>query len=100
MRFAALFRLCVTSAVVLALPGCAEAQYMYLDSNGDGVHSVADQVAGTGITTVAIWLQTNQSAEGDTATCSSSDEELTINSYEFTLSVLGGTVAWGSFVNA
>ena len=38
----------------------ATAQYMYLDTNGDGVHTAADVLQPNGTpTTVDVWLRTN-----------------------------------------
>jgi len=84
-------------ALVLAPP--ATAQYLYLDSNGDGAHTAADVVSPTGSTTVDVWLDTNHNRDGSTATCVTGDGELTINSYEFILKAQHGTVTWGSFTN-
>jgi len=87
----------LSAALVLAPP--AIAQYLYLDSNGDGAHTAADVVSPTGNTTVDVWLNTNHNRDGSTATCVTGDGELTINSYEFILKAQHGTVTWGSFTN-
>jgi len=84
-------------ALVLAPP--ASAQYLYLDSNGDGVPTAADVLAPTGTTTVDIYLSTDHNRDGSTATCVTGDGNLTINSYEFILKAQHGTVTWGTFTN-
>ena len=35
----------------------AAAQYMYLDTNGDGVNTSADRMPSSGTVTIAVWLQ-------------------------------------------
>jgi hypothetical protein len=46
------------------------AQYMYLDSNGDGIHTAADEVNPAGPTTIEIWLNTAVNRDGSPAVCS------------------------------
>ncbi len=97
MNLARAAALCALAILALASP--AYPQYMYLDSNGDGIHSVADQVNPTGPTTFDIWLDTDSNRDGSTVTCAQGPEAMTINSYEFILHADGGTVAWSGFVN-
>ena len=54
-------------ALVLPLfaPSFGTAQYMYLDSNGDGLHSGSDRLSASGATTVDVWLKTNENRDGD-----------------------------------
>src|SRR6266581_4329966 len=78
----------------------ATAQYMYLDSNGDGVHTSADQVNPSGPTVIDIWLDTDSNRDGSPAVCSTdSQAPLNINSYGVALKAAGGTVTWGTFTN-
>ncbi|HYJ32652.1 MAG TPA: FG-GAP-like repeat-containing protein [Candidatus Binatia bacterium] len=85
--------------LILALPlAHAAAQYMYLDTNGDGIHTAADVVAG-GTTSVDVWLRTNVNRDSSPASCVTSDGDLTINSYEFILRTSNGTVSWGAIEN-
>ncbi len=96
------FRFLLSSASLITLflsAGPAEAQYLYLDSNGDGVHSASDVLSPTGTTTIDVWLRTDTNRDGSTAVCSSGDGELTINSYEFILRATNGTIAWGTLTN-
>ena len=77
----------------------ARAQYMYLDANGDGIHTQADELAPTGSTVVDVWLHTDQNQDGTPASCSTGDGDLAINSYEFILHAAGGSVSWAGFTN-
>src|SRR5712671_1859459 len=77
----------------------ASAQYMYVDTNGDGVHSAADAIQPTGTTTLDLWLKTDAGRDGTPATCDTGDGELTVNGYEFILHATNGTVAWGVVAN-
>ncbi|MEK7316703.1 MAG: PKD domain-containing protein [Candidatus Eisenbacteria bacterium] len=78
----------------------AEAQYLYLDANGDGVNSTSDRLSPIGVaTTVDVWLRTNANRDGSPAVCSSADGNLTINSYVVNLAASGGTLAFSGFVN-
>jgi hypothetical protein len=88
-------------AAVLAFlsAGPASAQFMYLDTDGDGLSSPADVISPTGPTTVDVWLRTDTNADGSPASCVSADGDLTLNSYEFILHAVNGTVTWGAFTN-
>lgn len=94
--------LAAASALALAflvLPVAARAQYMYLDSNGDGVHTAADALNPSGTTQVDVWIRTDHNRDGSAATCVTGDGDLTINSYTFILHAENGTVGWGTVVN-
>ena len=84
---------------IAALPARSQAQYMYLDSNGDGVHTAADVVNPTGTTTFDVYLITDQNADGSHASCQWDGEELDIGSYTVGLRAMGGEVTWGSPIN-
>ena len=80
----------------------ANAQYLYLDSNGDGVHTSADVLGGSGTNVVDVWIITNQNRDGSLAICDAAGESgtpLTIGSYLYVLEAVGGTVAYGTPVN-
>jgi hypothetical protein len=84
--------------LVLAAP-TARAQYMYLDSNGNGVHDSGDQLAPNGTaTTVDLWLDTNHNRDGSVATCNVGPEPLSMHDYYFHLLASGGSVTYGGFV--
>jgi len=87
-------------ATLLLLPSSSQAQYMYLDSNGDGVHSSADVLHGTGPTVVDIWLDTAHNRDGSTTHCSAgTTQPLSMFSYEVTLEATDGTAVFSSFTN-
>ena len=91
---------CFFLSLLYAAP--ASAQYMYLDTNGDGVNTAGDRIPfseGGEFTNVDIWLDTTTNRDGTAATCASSGEPLSIGSYEICLSVVGGSVDWGTFTN-
>jgi hypothetical protein len=85
--------------VLLLAPVHLSAQYMYLDSDGDGLHSAADQINPTGATNVNVYLRTDQNRNGTAAVCPTAGSPFTINSYGVNLRASGGTIAWGTFVN-
>lgn len=89
---------CGTVCAALSFLQNAEAQYMYLDSDGDGLSTSNDTLRVPGTTRVDIWLSTNRNRDGSTATCPSG-QALTLNSYEFLLRAIDGTVAWGPYTN-
>jgi len=95
LRMAAL-----AAALLLPIAMPASAQYMFLDSNGDGLHTAADDLNSNGTpTTVDVYVITNMNRDGSTATCDTGDGALTINSYVFELSAIGGNVTYSGFVN-
>jgi hypothetical protein len=73
---------------------------MYLDSNGDGIHTAADVVNPGGPTTIEIWLDTAANRDGSPAVCSV-DPTLTfeLRQYAVDLTASGGTIAWGTYTN-
>src|SRR5216117_2192112 len=99
MRF--VFRLALFAAVLtlpFAIP--ASAQYMYLDSNANGVHDVGDRMNANGTATTAdLYVITNQNRDGSTATCDTGTEPLTINQYQVNLLAVNGTVTYSGFIN-
>jgi hypothetical protein len=86
-------------AAAMLLPAAASSQYLYLDSNGDGISDGSDVVQAVGPTTINVWLRTDANRDGSPAVCSSEDGPLSINSYEFVLRAINGTIAWGSAFN-
>jgi hypothetical protein len=78
----------------------AFAQYMYLDSNSDGIHTTADAVNSGGPTTIDVWLDTQHNRDGSLAVCyPDTTQPLTIFSYVFSLRTTNGTASWSGFVN-
>lgn len=91
---------CCAALCVLAFPSFVYGQYMYLDSNGDGVHTSTDRVLSALPTVVDVWITTNVNRDGSPVSCPTGDGDLTISSYEFILHAVDGTVAWGAYENA
>jgi len=90
--------------LIVALAGFAApaaAQYMYLDSNGNGVHDGGDRLAANGTaTTVDVWINTNHNRDGSLATCDSDGTlPLGLNSYVVNLLAANGLVSYSGFVN-
>jgi PKD repeat protein len=93
----------------LLYPVSSRAQYMYLDTNGDGVHTDADVLSPTGLTHVAVWLDTHHDRNGSLQSCNSHtdaphswerstpDPGLDIFSYDIFLTATHGTIVWGGF---
>ncbi|HET9252784.1 MAG TPA: putative Ig domain-containing protein [Candidatus Eisenbacteria bacterium] len=77
------------------------AQYMFLDTNGDGLHTDADDLAANGTPTVAtLYVITNQNRDGTGATCDQDPlTPLSINSYVVNLQAVGGLVEYSNFTN-
>jgi hypothetical protein len=94
-------RLLAIGAILLGFQGTrvAEAQYMYLDSNGDGVHSAADVITATGTTNFDVWIRTDKNRDGSSATCPTGDGPLSMISYSLFVHASGGTVRWTSSQN-
>jgi len=78
----------------------ASAQYMYLDTDGDGVNTSADILSGSSPVPVKVYLRTDQNRSGSPTACSTGPEALSIFSWEFILRVSGGTVTWGALTLA
>jgi len=74
----------------------ASAQYIYLDTNGDGSNTPADNFACSGSTTLDIWLDTAFNRDGSLGVCPTGN----IYSYQFIVRAGGGIVEWGGFTNA
>ena len=86
---------------VLCLPATTGAQYMYLDSNGNGIHDVGDRVHSCSVPgdSVSIWLDTARNRDGSPGTCPFETGALNMSHYEFVLQAVGGTVVWGHMTN-
>jgi len=77
----------------------SQAQYMYLDANGDGLNSTSDRLNHIGTTTLDLWLDTYHDRTGAVVACSDGVTQITLSSYEFILRSGGGTINWGSYNN-
>jgi len=73
---------------------------MFLDSNGDGLHTSADQVNPAGPTTVDVWLDTANNRDGSPVVCGPLPSQVVdFFGYQFALRANGGTITWGSLTN-
>lgn len=77
----------------------ARGQYIFADTNRDGLSSSQDQLAAVGPSNVDIWLQTNTNRDGSPVRLATGAPPLTILGYEFVLAAVGGTVTWGRYTN-
>ncbi len=91
----------LTAFALLPLATPASAQYMYLDSNANGVHDDGDRLNPNGTaTTVDVWLFTNQNRDGTIVECNVDPSlPLNMNSYVVNLKASGGEVTYANFVN-
>src|SRR6266705_3355276 len=100
MKF--VFRLALFAAV-LTLPFTvpASAQYMYMDSNGNGIHDTGDRLnANNDSTVVDIYLVTNMNKDGSVAGCNTvPGTVMDINSYAVNIVATGGTATYGNYIN-
>ena len=87
-------------AAALSYGTAAQAQYIYIDVNGDGVCTLTD-VLTSSVTSVDIWLNTNHSQGGATVTCSDGTNPLDIGSYDLILHKAGGgSLTFGTWTNS
>src|SRR6266853_1151832 len=89
--------LAVAGLAALATP--AAAQYMYLDSNGNGIHDTGDRMNKSAATPVDVWLDTDSNRDGSAGVCETGPGLLDMSHYEFVLQAVGGTVTWGPMTN-
>ncbi|MGH7682140.1 MAG: PKD domain-containing protein, partial [Candidatus Eiseniibacteriota bacterium] len=74
----------------------AVAQYMFLDSNGDGVNNDQDRLDPGGTATIDVWLDTAKNRDGSPTTCDVDvSKAMSIASWEIVLHAVGGTIDWG-----
>lgn len=86
--------------LLLSFTSPAFAQYMFLDSNGDGLNDANDRIDPNGPTTIDIWVDTSTNRDGSPATCDTDPAtQLTINQWEVVLRAVGGTLRWGPLDN-
>jgi hypothetical protein len=96
-----LLYLAVAAALVVGAP--AYAQFVFLDTNGDGLASctdpmLPDDVLAPGTMNVDVYFDTNHNPDGSLATCDTGPEPLSMNSYTFVLRASGtGSVVYNSW---
>ncbi len=88
--------LAVPVVIALLAGAPASAQYIYIDTNGDGMNTWADSLNSTGTTAVDIWIDTGSNRNGTHGNCS----EPGLVSFSMNLKAVGGTVNWGTFTSA
>jgi hypothetical protein len=79
------------AAFVTAVP--AAAQYIYFDTNNDGINTWADSLNASGPTTVDVWIDTGLNDDGSPGFCGQAG----FSSYEVLLQATGGTMTWGTW---
>jgi len=99
-------RLVLTAALlpILLADRTADAQYLYLDTTGDGLNYYHELLIGhgdtqpdcvfSGVTDVDVYLVTNMNADGTVPTCSTG-QPYSVSSYELLISGLGSVVPTG-----
>src|SRR2546428_8721191 len=97
-------RVLVTLLTVVAVAGLAQvasAQYMYMDTNGNGIHDTGDRMnANTDSTVVDFYLNTTLNRNGSTVTCNTvPGTAMDINSYAFNIVATNGTVTYRNYIN-
>jgi hypothetical protein len=107
-RTSYLARLVTFAPLVLAAallgPAPGRAQYLFLDTDGDGVHTAAD-VVNPGTTHVDVWLDTQHDRGGAFQSCNAHSgasqggvsEGPDMFSYDIFLLAEHGTVSWGAY---
>lgn len=80
-------RLLLLLALLVQAPP-AVAQFMYFDSDGDGVYT-PNETLNPATTAVDVWLDSSRQSDGSEAVCNSSSAALTIGSYSFILIAVG-----------
>jgi hypothetical protein len=98
--------LLILTAIVAIVTGApASAQYMWIDTNGDGINGCTtgsdpsdDEHLDASVTSIDIWLSTDKDIGGNPVVCPSG-ETLTINSYTFVLTSGYGTVTYGAWTD-
>jgi len=87
------------AACVFGRPPGASAQYMFLDTDGDGLWSSADTLSYPGANNIDVWVVTNLNRDGSEGSCGGVGD-LSILSYGFILRASGAGVIWESYQNA
>lgn len=92
--------LALSAFALLALAGPVRAQYMWLDSNGDGINDAADCLNDIGIpTTVDVYIDTAHNKDGSAAICDNGPGTMYIYNYNFCVKLTNGTAAFGGYLN-
>jgi len=82
------------ATLAAALP--ATAQYIYMDTNGDGLNTWADSLNATGTTALDLWIDSASNRDGSQGGC----RERGLASFSLNIHADGGTINWGTFTSA
>src|SRR5207245_6586931 len=99
------FAFAFTLAILLVLSRTGLAQYLYIDTDGDGIHTLADRIHPGTPTTLFVYLDTTHDRDGSMQSCNShtgapfTSPDLTIFSYDVIFVAQGGTVRWGTYAD-
>ena len=93
----------LSALLLLPFAGTASAQYLWMDTNGDGVNTSADVMSPNGSPTVVdVWINTSHNKDGSAAVCQSGDPDSfleTWNSFATHITANGGTVTYSGYTN-
>jgi hypothetical protein len=90
----------VFALAAILLPSPARAQYLFLDTNGDGVFTAADKLHPVHATTVDLWLDTAHNRDGSVASCGANPASpLNLSSYVVNLEATSGAVSYSAYTN-
>ncbi len=95
------FGLVVCLLLFATSPSTVSAQYIYIDANGDGIHTASDVMPALGAPQIVdVWLDRTHNRDGSVATCNTGDGDLSFsNSYSVNIKANFGTVAFSNFTN-
>ena len=92
-----------TFAALVSLPFAvpASAQYIYLDSNANGVRDAGDRMNANGTPTIVdVYINTNHNPDGSVAVCDAdAAAPLDFSAYAINLFAVNGTVTYSGFIN-
>jgi hypothetical protein len=89
-----------SALVAVTVPPAARAQYIYMDTNGDGICNFTDILVSS-VTAVGVYLDTNHNASGSTVKCATnSAEPLDIFSYDIVFHSTNDPITLDGWTNA
>jgi len=82
------------------VPRAGFSQYIFLDTNADGVSTTADRLSKDDVSAIDIWIDTSRNRDGSAARYSlEPTKALSMFSYGVILRAVGGTMKWGAYTN-
>lgn len=82
-------------ALYLSWASGAQAQYMFLDANGDGRNGADDRIPPVGWSKIDVWLDTTRNRDGSPSPPAGGETAPGIAAYAFLIQVGGAAVEWG-----